>query len=65
MIALNSLVSAPLPPSFCETVHARVNGAVLAVLLDALLLPQTMMTDVNNLDGCFPQQVSKYEAEDH
>lgn len=65
MIALKTLVSAALPLYFCETVRARVNEAVLAVFLNALLLPQTIMTDVNNLDGCFPQQVSKYGAEDH
>lgn len=34
------------------------------MIFNALLLPQTIMTDVNNLDGCFPQQVSKYGAED-
>lgn len=42
-----------------------VNETALTVFLNALLLPRTIMTDMNNLDGCFPQQVSKYGAEDH
>lgn len=49
-------------PPFCsETVCARVSEGVLTVFLNAALLPQTDMT---NLDGCFPQQVSEYGAED-
>ena len=47
---------------FCpEGVRARVNESVLTVFLRAVLRPQT---DGTHLDGCFPQQVSRYGAED-